>query len=536
MLKVVCALLKALIVGIGFLSTSGTGDPVFAENSSMLRLRLASWPESFHPLATANGDTHKLFSLLHAPLVKYSSREVVEPYVAQKWSFSQDRTQLRITLNPSLTFSSGQKLDAADVHHTFQLLQDPQSCPYCPQILPAAVKVEKSSSPAQLVLVFDAAVSHQAALKALSLIPILPRSVAFSAVEKLSFKDKLKQIVGAGPYEIDVQNSEYRKHILLKRRSAAHLSLLKEKDLAFKRLYFKYIESDRVAYDSLLKKHLHVLSIPPHLSTPPAQWTDSELKIWSHELPPGRNVVMALWNTQRGPMKDLDFRKILSELMDPRRILEEFFPQSLYAPLAHPAELFGETWGKKRRALGALAQRLRSLGYEGRNLEGARLKKNADGSETAAELTLVYSHKIHGAWLQKLRKTAKSLGVLITPRFVPLSVVVKLIEERNFEGALLSAAHLYKSSQLWELGSPLYDSGLESDVIKKAAIDDASKVQRAALKALVDSYVAVFLFRQTSQRWGYYSGHVKPPSWARTTSWSQVKPTEIWKWQPGASS
>lgn len=546
---VLCMALATLLSALTMVVAAGIGSPhaAWAQKASDApdalphapKLRLASWPESFHPLASRSGDGALLFSLIHAPLLQYttssssSSGGKVLPYLAKEWSFSSDKTTINLTLFPHLTFSSGEPLQVEDIRHTFELLQNKEKCSACSSLresLPSAVEVRAhSSQKRRFSLVFQSSVSQNLALKALSKIPILSKNAPLPS--STEFQQALKEVVGAGPYAIDTQVSSYRRFLVLRKRSDLKAPL--RQDFSFKTLQWVYLEDHQLAYEALLKKRIHALRLPPEIPTPPARLSAPQLKIWSHKVPPGYRLQMLVWNTRHGALADKGFRQIMSALIDPTAVVKKFFSQELFKPIGHPWELFDSQAPKLYQSSKGIAQRLRELGYEKRNAEGAAIKKDAQGREVVAQLRVLYSHTQHGPWLQQLKKTARGLGILIEAHYTSLAELLKSMQSARFDGALLTAHHLYNPLQLWDAGSPLYDSGWSG---KTPPQPSSKKAMRAAVHALAQSHSLLFLWRLTTQRWGYWNQHLKPPSWAHTTSWSQLQPPEIWQWQPVVSS
>jgi peptide/nickel transport system substrate-binding protein len=82
-------------------------------------------PGSFNRYAKRDSGTELVSILTQAKLVRINkATQVVEPYLADRWTVSEDGRKVTLTLHPGVTFSDGHPFTADDVVFAFQAVYD----------------------------------------------------------------------------------------------------------------------------------------------------------------------------------------------------------------------------------------------------------------------------------------------------------------------------------------------------------------------------------------------------------------------------
>lgn len=85
-------------------------------------------PQSFNPFTKRDSPTDLLSTFINAKLVRINrATEELEPWLAQRWTRSDDGTRYTVTLRPGVTFADGHPFTADDVVFTFNVLYDERS-------------------------------------------------------------------------------------------------------------------------------------------------------------------------------------------------------------------------------------------------------------------------------------------------------------------------------------------------------------------------------------------------------------------------
>src|SRR5580704_3225541 len=82
--------------------------------------------DNFNPLVpTSTLDVYGSWSMIYEPLVQYDPQRpgVTYPWLATKWSWSNNDQTLTFTLRSGVTWSDGKPFTSADVVYTFELLK-----------------------------------------------------------------------------------------------------------------------------------------------------------------------------------------------------------------------------------------------------------------------------------------------------------------------------------------------------------------------------------------------------------------------------
>lgn len=106
-------------------------DPVasvHAKKGGRVRFYGAAAPKSLNAYVDNNTYTSMMFSLMYSPLISTDTETMdFVPYLAEKWSVSDDGTEFVFVIDRRATWSDGHPVSAHDVKWTFDALVDPKS-------------------------------------------------------------------------------------------------------------------------------------------------------------------------------------------------------------------------------------------------------------------------------------------------------------------------------------------------------------------------------------------------------------------------
>ena len=119
----IAVLLAASLLWVGRAPTPESGDKALpggtvpgaklARVGSTVRLRVASFALSLHPLKMADVESRQVASLLHAGLVFQGDSGEVKPVLAESWTHTANEWHFK--LKPNVTFADGSAVAATDV-------------------------------------------------------------------------------------------------------------------------------------------------------------------------------------------------------------------------------------------------------------------------------------------------------------------------------------------------------------------------------------------------------------------------------------
>ena len=170
-------------------------------------------PQSFNWLTRSDANTYLVTLLTQAKLVRVNRiTEEVEPWLAEKWSRSDDGLTYTLRLRPDLRFSDGHALTADDVLFSFRAVYDDRAgSTLADDLRPSGKPLRVTSpDPATVTVTFDQPFGP--GLRLLDNLPILPRHKLEAALEAGTFAQvwspsvPVREVIGAGPFVL----SEYR--------------------------------------------------------------------------------------------------------------------------------------------------------------------------------------------------------------------------------------------------------------------------------------------------------------------------------------
>lgn len=207
------------LVAVAILSTSGCNrSPSREKNSATgpvrggsLTASIRSEPLTFNRYAPngAQAPTDAVARLTQAPLVRLNRvTGDPEPWLAERWTTSQDGKTLTFTLRDGVVFSDGVPFTSADVLFTFRALYDPDVHSVLASAMQVRGKPLQVSAPDARTVVVTLPAPFAQAAALLDSVPIYPQHLLQSALDAHQFAaawgktTPSPQMAGLGPFVI----------------------------------------------------------------------------------------------------------------------------------------------------------------------------------------------------------------------------------------------------------------------------------------------------------------------------------------------
>lgn len=503
----------------------------------VLRVRFAAWPKALNYLNASDVYTGTLMQLTHARLLA-SNHETWKliPQIAERWEESKDFKTLTFYINPKATFVSGAPVTADDVKFTYELIYDVKRCITCEPIRSYIGPFEKFEVIDRLTFrVVMQKVDYLNAAR-FSSAPILERKV----YEKGDFnRDYQRKLDGAGPYAYDAKESTMRGKIVLRLREDNWLNVYPnfQKEFNFKKIIFKYIDDEAVAFEAFKRKDLDIMYFDVTTlrfwdRVNQAPFTNPDMvRVEAAKIVPWSWGGIAL-NMRQGPTSDIRFRKALQFLLNRDMIVSKIL-KGHQTPLAGPFPKGTATSANLPPIPFDPAQAkalLKEAGFVKADDTGIlyrEIPKDGKSVRERASLTVMYGTKAHDQWMTIWKDDAKKYGVEVIPKLTDWSAATKLVDDLKFEGFVIGWAgdpepeprQLWHSSGAMEKGSSNMPgfADKEADRLMELAPATADADQRNAMyreleKRIIEAQPYVFRWSQTKHYAAYWKDKVNPGS------------------------
>ena len=172
-----------------------------------LVVSIRSEPRTYNRFASRDPVTELVSLLTQAKLVRINrATSEVEPWLAERWTRSDDGLRYTLKLRQGIAFSDGQPFTAADVLFSFRAVYDPKSPgPLADSLMVGGKPLQVSSpDPGTVVVTFPSPFAP--GLRILDNLPIVPRHTLEAALDAGDFARAWAigtppgQIVGLGPF------------------------------------------------------------------------------------------------------------------------------------------------------------------------------------------------------------------------------------------------------------------------------------------------------------------------------------------------
>lgn len=200
----------------------GCGRERETARSVDLTASLRNEPTLYNRVVDTSPAGETLSLLLHGRLLRVNrATDVLEPWLAERWTADPDGRTFTLTLRRDVRFSDGTPFTSADVLFTFRALYDKEvNSPIAIALRPGGLPLDVTAPDAATVVIrFPARFAP--GLRLLDHLPILPRHKLEAALDEKRFADAWKvgtpisDVVGLGPFVLAEHVSGQR--LVLKR-------------------------------------------------------------------------------------------------------------------------------------------------------------------------------------------------------------------------------------------------------------------------------------------------------------------------------
>jgi peptide/nickel transport system substrate-binding protein len=315
------ALAIAGVMAMAALAACGSGSSAASANSSgVLNIGMPNGPltNNNNPFLSSSASSSLGYKfMIYEPLVMLNMVKPADPgkpWLATKWTWSNNFTTLTATVRDGVKWSDGQPLTAADVAFTFDLIK--KNAALNTNALPVATTAS-SGNTATITFSSPQFVNQY---KILTQTFIVPQHVWSKIANPAT--DTIQNPVGTGPYTVKSFTSQT---VVLDERSSYWQALPKVKELR----YTSY--NDNNAQTTALANGAAEWSFV-FIPNAKAVYTDKDpahLKLW---FPPILGVHGLWFNTTKAPMNDPVLRRAIAMVINRKDIFNEgeagyFYPQ-----------------------------------------------------------------------------------------------------------------------------------------------------------------------------------------------------------------
>lgn len=167
-------------------------------------------PPTFNRYTRRDATSELLSTLLNAKLVRINRvTQEVEPWLAERWSRSDDGRRYTLTLRDGITFSDGRPFSADDVLFSLAALYDPKSSLPLAEAVKINGKPLTATSPDPRTVVIEFPEAFAPGLRLLDNLPIIPKHKLESSLRAGQFASAWglstppQDIVGLGPFVLE---------------------------------------------------------------------------------------------------------------------------------------------------------------------------------------------------------------------------------------------------------------------------------------------------------------------------------------------
>lgn len=363
------------------------------------------------------------------------------PALATHWQVSPDRLTYRFRLNPNAKFSDGTPMTSEDVVASWRLatdkgLQDPAL-----NVIFSNFEAPKAESKYIVSVKAKTETWHNLLYFSNSLF-IYPAHVLKGVNGAAYIRDyNYKMLPGTGPYIVQEQDVDKGRSIRITRRNdywaekdrrniglnnfdEVLQSVVRDRNLEFER--FKRGDQDVYAVN---RAQMWVQELDyPNIK----RGVNQKRKIFNNN-PQGIQGIAI--NTRREPFTDVRVRKALRHLFNRELMIEklafgEYVPMnSIYANSVYENPNNEKIAFDPQRGLQLLAE----AGWKGRDANG-RLVKNG----RPLNLSIVYSDQASERFFTIFQEDLRKVGIALNLRLVTWETLVKLLDDRAFDMAMIA--------------------------------------------------------------------------------------------------
>jgi len=384
----------------------------------------------------SNSPDRDVDRLLYSGLMRFDSRGLPEPDLAESWGATEDGTIYNFTLRPNALWHDGQPVTSDDVIFTVELIKSPAS--FFPQDVKALWSRVEVIRLNDKNLQFKIQEPYAPFLDYLTF-GVLPKHLLGGiALDQLLNAEFNVHPVGSGPYQFD--------HLLVSGEQVTGM-VLKRFDQYYgprpfiDQVIFKYYPTSAAALDAYASGEVAGIS-QITTETLPKALANRDLSVYTSRMPQMGFVLFNLKNPEVAFLQDVKVRQALLLGLNRQRLIDLFL-QGQAIP-AHGPILPG-SWayfdGIPRvdydpdAAIALLKQQGYVLAADGSNV---RVKENA-------RLALTLAHPddpIHAQMAQSIQENWANIGVQVTLIPAPYDQLINnYLTPRAYQAALVELAY-----------------------------------------------------------------------------------------------
>lgn len=473
---------------------------------------VAEDPQVLNPLIATSDYANDILNWTCDSLLKkdFDSNEWKEA-IAEKWTWDSSASSIVFKIRKNIYFHNGDPITLEDIKFSFEIYLKNDQIPASIKDFYKEIKKVEILSENEIKIEFKSNYFKNVEVAALNW--IVPKKVySQNPMNAMT-------LICSGPYKLE--SWEKNKKINLIRFDKHYSSQIPY----WKKLYqFEGIEFLVSNQTDQWIKWLRSGSID-FLEIPNSDFLDANM---GKSAPNGYKLVKAEnkipkawsyvgWNMARPIFSDLNVRRAMNLLVNRKEISQKFFDgkvYELYGPVNETHDLFSKLWVHEFDL--AQAQKiLDKAGWKDTNKNGIR-EKFIEGIEVELKFTLLYANRDYERLWNYLREQFWSAGILMEPKYVDFSILIKNKENLDFDAVALSWAGggiEIDPRQLWHSESSIkggsnfvgYKSTEVDKLIDQGRIQTDRKKRnddfKKALNQVVSDQPYLFLFME---KYSYY--------------------------------
>ena len=378
--------------------------------------------------------------ILESLLIRNPETLAWEGLLAKSWQVSEDGLTFVFKLRDGLNFSDGVPLTAEDVAFSFRFImtesiQAPRERAYYSKI-----KSVEALDP-QTVR-FQFAEPYFNALSLAGGMSVMPKHFYEPYLEKPNeFNQSKGLLLGSGPYRLeDPKNWSPDKGMVELRRNPRYWGPVQP---SFNRLIWRVIENDSARLTTFRNGEIDSYGSRPieYKKLVADKGLARKAAHWEYMSPVAGYTYIG-WNQQRDgkPTKfsDRRVRQAMTYLIDRKRIIDEIFlgfGEVALSPFNANSKQHDPALSPRNYDQEKAVTLLREAGYEDRNGDG--VLEDAAGNPFEFELVYFQGNEDTGRMVLFLKDMLARAGILLKPKPTEWSVMIDLLNKRNFEAITL---------------------------------------------------------------------------------------------------
>ena len=378
--------------------------------------------------------------ILESLLIRNPETLAWEGLLAKSWQVSEDGLTFVFKLRDGLNFSDGVPLTAEDVAFSFRFImtesiQAPRERAYYSKI-----KSVEALDP-QTVR-FQFAEPYFNALSLAGGMSVMPKHFYEPYLEKPNeFNQSKGLLLGSGPYRLeDPKNWSPDKGMVELRRNPRYWGPVQP---SFNRLIWRVIENDSARLTTFRNGEIDSYGSRPieYKKLVADKGLARKAAHWEYMSPVAGYTYIG-WNQQRDgkPTKfsDRRVRQAMTYLIDRKRIIDEIFlgyGEVALSPFNANSKQHDPALSPRNYDQEKAVTLLREAGFEDRNGDG--VLEDAAGNPFEFELVYFQGNEDTGRMVLFLKDMLARAGILLKPKPTEWSVMIDLLNKRNFEAITL---------------------------------------------------------------------------------------------------